>query len=139
MPRAAKVVLDPAVPYIVGMHFRPPAKAVMAHLPAGASLLLVREPENPYDPNAIKVLVGTDAIPATQAESFAEACATMGREPEDFYDHDGPFHLGYIQAAHAKDVVPWEGDRPAHAKLAFDLDGLPFAKDWKWAEPETFA
>jgi HIRAN domain len=40
-----------------GMNFRPiEAQAIVMALEEGDPLLLDREPENPYDPNAIKVL-----------------------------------------------------------------------------------
>jgi hypothetical protein len=42
---------------MVGMHFRPPAKAVLEALPVGTTLWLRREPENPYDANAVQVLL----------------------------------------------------------------------------------
>lgn len=40
---------------LVGMHFRPQGKALVAEMEEGQVLRLVREPENKYDPNAIQV------------------------------------------------------------------------------------
>ena len=40
---------------LVGAHFRPPAKAVLAALPAETPLALRAEPDNPYDPDAMAV------------------------------------------------------------------------------------
>jgi hypothetical protein len=55
----------------VGMHFRnAQAREIASALEPGNELLLDREPENPYDPNAIRVL----------------------------YDLDGePIHIGYVE------------------------------------------
>ena len=55
----------------VGMHFRPAqAREIASALEPGNTLQLEREPENPHDPNAIKVI----------------------------YDLDGePVHIGYIE------------------------------------------
>ena len=41
---------------VVGMHFRPNGKAIVESLIAPVELQLEREPENPYDGFAIKVL-----------------------------------------------------------------------------------
>ena len=42
---------------IVGMAFRPPAVFIIKSLPHGAPLILEREPENPFDPNAVRVIL----------------------------------------------------------------------------------
>jgi hypothetical protein len=42
---------------IVGAKFRPPAQEVLTLLPAGAELLLRRQPDNPHDGNAVQVLL----------------------------------------------------------------------------------
>lgn len=42
---------------VVGMYHRPPALQVILELPIGTKLLLMREPTNQYDPNAIKVFL----------------------------------------------------------------------------------
>lgn len=48
----------------VGMHFRPPlAREICSTLEVGAELSLEREPENPHDPNAIKVIYTLEGEP----------------------------------------------------------------------------
>ena len=65
---------------VVGMHFRGEhAKKFAAELQPGDTLLLEREPDNPYDQNAIKVLVPADE----------------------------PWHLGYINRTDAAWISPY--------------------------------
>lgn len=47
---------------VVGMHFRPNGKAIVESLLPPVSFDLVREPENPYDGFAIKVLYDDEHI-----------------------------------------------------------------------------
>lgn len=47
------IILSP----IVGAHFRPPAKLLLTILPINSPLHLDPDPDNPYDPNAVKVLI----------------------------------------------------------------------------------
>lgn len=42
---------------LVGSHFHPPAATLLAHLPSGFALALRAEPDNPYDPNAVQVVL----------------------------------------------------------------------------------
>jgi len=48
---------------IVGSHFHPPAKTLLAGLPNGLPLSIVPEPENPYDENALLVTLDPRSIP----------------------------------------------------------------------------
>lgn len=69
----------------VGMHFRGArAQALAGALTSGSAMRLEREPENEYDPNAIKVLY-----------------SSLGGELE---------HIGYIQRDIASFVAPWMDD-----------------------------
>lgn len=62
------------------------AKRDDIEIPPGTKLVLVREPENPHDPNAIKVMLREDAIEAGTAERLWQASP-------------GPaWHLGYLPA-----------------------------------------
>jgi hypothetical protein len=80
---------------LVGMHFRPPAKAVLEHLPAGAHFELIPEPENPYDEFAIKVLVSPEEVPESEHEALADDMVSYGCDITEFFE-GGQFHLGYI-------------------------------------------
>lgn len=65
---------------VVGMHFRgESAREYAANITEGEALLIEREPENPYDSNAIKVLAPT--------------------EP--------PFQVGYISRQDAVWIADW--------------------------------
>jgi len=66
----------------VGMHFRGPrAQALAGALSDASPLQLEREPENEYDPNAIKVLY-------TSLSGMSE-------------------HIGYVEREIASFVAPW--------------------------------
>lgn len=86
---------------IVGAHFRPPAKLILAVLPMGCELLLEPEPENQYDARAIKVLVTPDKIPESQHEMLRSELPGMGFSLEDILALDFVF-LGYCAAAKGK-------------------------------------
>jgi hypothetical protein len=129
---------------LVGMHFRPPAKAVLAHLPSGASLILVPEPENPYDEKAIKVLVSPDQVPASQYDGLAADLVGMGLDLDEVLQTKSevkePIWLGFIADSDGKVCkqrpVP-TGNREVGAlltesgmdrlvcTLAFEPDGKP--------------
>lgn len=127
----------PVIAPLVGMHFRPPAKLVLAALPAGAKLVLVPEPENPYDHKAIKVLVAPGEIPVSQHETLALALPATGFDLFEVLAMEQVF-LGYVadsegklcqtrgfngnaEIAAAVGVEGW----PAPAVLAFDPSGQP--------------
>lgn len=109
---------------IVGMHFRPPAKAILACVPQGAPLTLEREPSNEYDPNAIKVLVATDTIPAAvhsdldlRASGYGFDLATILAQPL--------WHIGYINR---NDAAALRNCTLGAAELVFAADGKPIAR-----------
>lgn len=80
---------------IVGSFFVKPAPAIIANLPSGTRLRLEAEPDNPYDPNAIKVIVETKDIP--HSEALEAACVAQGTFPEELYAAES-WHIGYIDA-----------------------------------------
>ena len=81
---------------IVGAHFRPPAKQLLEVLPIGTPMLLRAEPDNPYDENAIQVLVSlSKTYPISQWAVLAAALEGTGYTPQDLIDH-------------AKQIVPRE-------------------------------
>lgn len=91
---------------IVGAHFRPPAKAIIAALPMGCPLTLVPEPSNPYDPNAIAVFVETGQIKSLSEEAKANLlglAAGMGHDWESLISPEA-WHLGYIPKINAADI-----------------------------------
>jgi len=112
---------------LVGAHFRPPAKAILQHLPAGAELRLEREPENPYDASAIKVIVRSALIPESQYAELEIAVQGHGLSLDEVLSQS-EHHLGYIAAksGESKALAP-ELDRGTmpKASLGFDMKGNP--------------
>lgn len=100
---------------IAGAFHRPPAKTVIENLPAGTSVILSPEPENPYDGFAIKVLVdlakldNNDTIVAMQ--SALDAC---GADSVECFTQ--PIQLGYLAATEGKPLA-----RTAEAWISYGM------------------
>jgi hypothetical protein len=84
---------------IVGMHFRPPAKAIVAHLPLDTELELRPDPENPYSTTgkAVKVFVDMNDLPETFWAAAESDLAGMGGEREELEIE--PIMLGFVAEA----------------------------------------
>lgn len=101
---------------LVGVHFRPPAKALVAHLPAGAPVYLQPEPGNQYDENAIQVLFDGAELPKIEDEEARNARETdflsQGFSEEEIRDNPEMWHLGYIAKTGGKPLAgkPWAGN-----------------------------
>lgn len=81
---------------LVGAHFRPPAKQVLECLPSGARLLLVPEPENPYDENALQVRVDVgEAVPEGQLDLLSGKLEGTGFDLNELLAGE-PIQLGYV-------------------------------------------
>lgn len=69
---------------IVGTRFRGPrAEEIVRSLQVGDLVALRRDPDNPVDPNAVKVMVGEEQIgfiPAAMAARLAPQMESAGRE-----------------------------------------------------------
>lgn len=111
---------------IVGSHFVPPAKALLAALPAGTALLLRAEPENPYDSDAILVLLPEGVAEELMAlPGLEDALMEQGATVEQVLS-TLPLILGHIAAS---------GGKPL-AKAASAEAGLPSLTgtiEWKEA------
>jgi len=119
---------------IVGAHFRPPAKQVLASLPSGCQLVLVAEPDNPYDAGAIKVLVGLDQVPEGQYEALERALDGTGTSLGELLERDEPLQIGYVISAGNKKLGAWASNvrvlaelakGPCRTRLGFATDGAP--------------
>lgn len=120
---------------IVGSHFRPPAKIVLANLKGGTPLRLERDEQNTYDEFAIKVLVeGRFIIPSPQVEVELEA---TGNSLEELRDLE--IFLGFVAATGGKPLKEnpeWKGNRDfldwglegKTASLGFAGDGKPLVR-----------
>src|SRR5580658_4260965 len=87
---------------LVGMHFRPPAKALVPMLRRGTKLDLRREPDNQYDAAAVQVwLLGQELYAGCLADitsEFESEIEGMGFTIDEIMDADGWF-LGYLAAS----------------------------------------
>lgn len=86
---------------LIGAHFRPPAKLLLAHLPSGTPLALRAEPENAYDAKAIKVMLRTAALPEGQYEVLSQELPGAGFTLEDVLGQS-EWHLGYVADSDGK-------------------------------------
>lgn len=86
---------------LVGSHFVPPSKLLLENLPQGTKIRLLADPENPYDQNAIKVLLPPGGIPVERHEKLAEALPAMGWTLEDVLGAD-VLMLGHLAASDGK-------------------------------------
>ena len=109
---------------LVGMFFRPPAKAILAHLPSSCPLEIQPEPENPFDVNALQVFVRSADIPAAQHEDLRADAAGMGFDLETILG-EAEWHLGYIARASAQHWVHHFSPGRTPAKLTFTSEGTP--------------
>jgi hypothetical protein len=103
---------------IVGQFHRPPAQQVLNILPIGYPVMLVPEPNNKYDPKAIKVGVDLTDLPV---EFIAELEKTLiGTEFQaSTIVADGLFHLGYIpNSDNPRTTRGGPGNREAGAIIA---------------------
>jgi hypothetical protein len=127
---------------LVGIHFYPPAKQIIANVPAGTKLRLLPEPDNPYDSKAIKVMLTPADIPDFVHETLNLALDGTGVDIMDLIQ-GGTLQLGHVADSEgkicAKLGVPGNGDvhiavgpdavwEEIDAKLGFALDGSPTVK-----------
>lgn len=104
---------------ILGAHFRPPAKLIFQYLPSDQSLVLEPEPENPYDANAIKVMLQSSNLP-TDSE-FIDNLQSYGHDLEAL-QANALIHLGYIERGRTSDFT-----HVSLVTLSFDSKGQPLA------------
>ena len=107
---------------IVGQYFRPPAGAILQVLPAGATLILRPEPSNPFDPNAVQVLVKTTEIPREHTDILAAIAQGQGYSAEDIFAAE-EWHLGYISKNMACDLVKTLPAGDTQAMICFSPSG----------------
>lgn len=117
---------------IVGMHFVPPAKALIEALPAGAALTLVHDETNQYSAFAVKVFCSPLDVVWTEPVEFR--CIGMGHTREELCEKHAIMlgHIGENKVpeglATSKDIVlllnsgAW-----LEAQLGFSPEGKPLA------------
>lgn len=90
---------------LVGAHFRPPAKALLAFLPTGCPLALRPEPTNEYDENAVQVVLRTAIlIPILNHAAVRDEAEVVSVLASAGYDlqsirEEEEWHLGYLPRA----------------------------------------
>lgn len=124
---------------LVGMYYRPPAGILIKCLPFGATLMLYAEPDNPYDPNAIRVECDPKECDLDTLATFADELERTGHTVEEVLE-GGPTHLGYVAKAvtsrvreHFGDAWPGQG---VGGRLGFKGDGGVFVELDEEAEPD---
>jgi len=123
----------PTICPIVGAYHRPPAQALLAHLPLSFPLLLRREPTNQFDPYAIMVVLRTADLEALNPELLAQissACAGYGYTQDDLLA-TAEWHVGYIPKAAAPAL--------GQAMLKYWTENLPEDPAFPAETPGTLA
>ena len=128
---------------LTGSRFVPPALVVLGCLPEGTRVELVPEPENPYDREAIKVVLEHPHLVLSHEAlaRSAEALASCGWSPEEVLAQSA-LPLGHIAASSGKPlekarsaaprafgpIVGTEelakGLRPDHGRLHFSGENI---------------
>lgn len=80
---------------LVGMHFRPPAKAILQALPSDYPLELRPEPTNPYDENAVAVWFDAAKLSTAAKEELRQTLPGHGGDLDDLIEQRF-WQLGYI-------------------------------------------
>lgn len=138
----------PLLSPLVGSFAKRGAELILEHLPAGCPLLLDPEPDNPYDANAIRVLVSASSIPESERPALSEELPNFGLSLEELLasgipvpdkEYPGPVvWLGFIAASGGKplakarsglvgnsEVLSLLAAGPASAILRFGPSGEP--------------
>jgi hypothetical protein len=126
---------------IVGAWHHPPAQALFEVLPPATTLILRPEPTNPFDQNAIQVLLPRASLDALNPHAqgvLTRALEGYGTSLDELHAKDSTM-LGYIARKYAIGLAPkLGGDTPA--KLAYVASGAPHAAlDGSGDEPEAAA
>jgi len=114
----------PSISYpIVGAYYHPPAKAILEFLPVGHPLILLPEPTNEVDPNAIAVWIKSSSLPDPGSEEWESALAGFGLTWDELRSKPY-YHLGYIPTTAAAQIMADGGlnlDRDGQVKAEFTV------------------
>lgn len=120
---------------LVGSHFHPPAKALLAHLPTGATVQLHPDAENPYDAfgKAVAVFVSPRELPEEEHSGLEEDLRQFGWTIEDFL-HSEPLQLGHLAQEGGRPLQAFQKRNPeralSSAKEAFPLAPCDGRLEW---------
>lgn len=131
---------------LVGTHFYVPGKNILPLLPSGTRVIFQPEPENPYDENAIKVLLQCGPLLGTSDETDAELRNALLGTGWDLHDllERSPIQLGHvgktggkplekagIQCGNKEFLAAFSAEAPMQGTLTFDGQGRPLLKlEW---------
>lgn len=112
---------------IVGAHYRPPAKGILAGISPGTQLFLRAEPDNQFDQFAIQVLLKGEDILLDDYENLNSELSGYGKEIEDIISLP-EIHLGYIPKETAKvlresNIIPL--DTEIKGEFLINFSGKP--------------
>lgn len=112
---------------IVGARHRPPADIILNGLPKGTPLLLRRDPDNPYDSNAIEVVLPAGWQANVPTDDFVVIMGNISVSSESPPPDDTPFMLGFIPKGLAEVLAPKMDENPGEVNclLDFDATGKP--------------
>lgn len=117
---------------LVGVHFHPPSKTILANVPAGLQVILRANPENPYDQDAILVELEGEALAellATRPDlgtRLEVALPDQGVTLEQLLS-TGPIVLGHVAASNGKPL--------AKGQTEVGMPRLSGTMEWK--EPQA--
>lgn len=131
-------IMPKHITLIVGSHFRPPAKQLLAALAGGCQLTLVEDNENAYDAAAIKVILDPQHIPQEAMTQLDQTLPEAGMTLEQLMSA-GPIQLGFVPAQEGKPLTKGRLTEPellgnqqvrelmpeCLASLGFGVDGSP--------------
>lgn len=89
---------------IVGAHFRPPAKQVLAHCVSGTEVSLEEENDNAYDDAAVRVMLDPKVIPESEYQTMESELLEAGVTIEQLMS-GGPLKIGFIPAQDGKPLI----------------------------------
>jgi hypothetical protein len=115
---------------IVGMKFRPPALALVDALAIDTPLLLIAEPDNNYDPNAIMVWLDAKDLSDEAKAKLEEELPRFGTDLASVIAM-GQHHIGYIpreMAAQLKECGAVTNDEPVEVTFSTSSTGAPRVK-----------
>ena len=112
---------------IVGMRFRPPATGLVNGISTGQTLYLRAEPTNPYDENAVQVILKSEEIDKESYENLNQELSGFGKDISDILA-TSEWHLGYIRKEVAKvlrDTQIVTPDQDIRGEFNLNFSGKP--------------
>lgn len=123
---------------LVGVHFHPPAKQLLPHLPAGVQLSLRAEPENPYDAEAVMVMLDPGQIPESEHAALDVELPNQGVTLEQLVSA-GELCIGHIGATDGKPLAKARGAGEGHLVGTREVQEVLAGPAGSWSACMAFA